>query len=55
MGGSRGVTGGPDPPPLKKHKNIGFPSNIDPNPLKSQNYQANIQWRFAGGPMMARL
>ena len=35
MGGSRGGTGGPDPPPsLKNHKNIGFPSNIDPDPLK---------------------
>ena len=30
-----GKTGGPDPPPpLKNHKNIGFPSNIDLDPLK---------------------
>ena len=30
--------------PLKNHKNIGFPSNINPDPLKSQSYQARIQW-----------
>ena len=30
--------------PLKNHNNIGFPSNIDPDPLKSQSYQASIQW-----------
>ena len=41
-GGGGGETGGPDPP-LKNHKNIGVPSNIDPDPLKSHNYQANIQ------------
>ena len=30
-----GGTGGLDtPPPLKNHKNIGFPNNIDPDPLK---------------------
>ena len=29
--------------PLKNHKNIGFPSNIGPDPLKSQSYQASIQ------------
>ena len=36
MGGSRGGTGGLDPPPrpLKYHKNIGFHSNIDADPLK---------------------
>ena len=30
-----GETGGPDPPPppLKNHKNIGFLSNISPDPL----------------------
>ena len=35
MGGSRGGTGGSGslPPPPKNHKNIGFPSNIDPDPL----------------------
>ena len=65
-GGDRG----PDPPPpLKNHKNIGFLSNSDPDPLK--NYKATepafnvglpsgrqrtpFKWRFAGGPMMARL
>ena len=55
--------------PLKKYKNKGFPSNTGPDPLKIQSYQASIQccaiistqakrhfkWRFAGGPMMARL
>ena len=34
MHGSRGGTGGPIPPPLKNHKNIGFPSNTGPDPLK---------------------
>ena len=43
MGGSRGGDRGSGPP-LKNHKNIGFPSNIDPDPLKSQSYQASIQW-----------
>ena len=39
-GGGEGA-GGPDPP--ENHKNIGFPSNIGLDPLKSQSYQANIQ------------
>ena len=39
-GGGQGVR----TTPLKNHKNIGFPSNIDPDPLKSQSYQASIQW-----------
>ena len=43
MGGSRGGTGGPGPP-LKNHKNVEFPSNIGPDPLKSQSYQAIIHW-----------
>ena len=34
MGGSRGGTGGPDPPPLKNHKNIGFLRKTGPDPLK---------------------
>ena len=29
-----GGTWGPDPPPLKKHKNKGFLSNTGPDPLK---------------------
>ena len=69
MGGSRGggeLTGGPDPP-LKNHKNIGFPNNIDLDTLKFTKLpslhsivghyrhasEAPVQWRFAGGPMMA--
>ena len=45
-GGQRVRTPPPPPPPenLKIHRNIGFPSNIDPDPLKSQSYQASIQW-----------
>ena len=62
-----GGTGGPDP--LKNHKNIGFLRNSGPDPLK--NYEATtpdlklghhqnasetpFKWRFAGGPMMARI
>ena len=56
---------GPDPP--KNHKNIGYPSNIDPDPLKviklpSQHSMVGhyrhasktpFQWRFAGRQTMA--
>ena len=56
MGGSRGGTGGPDPPPPL----IGFPSNIDPDLLNitmlpSQHSMVGHygQWRFAdGGPFL---
>ena len=62
-GGRQGVR----PPPLKNHKNIGFPTNNDPDPLKSTklpsqhsmvgHYQhaskTPFQWRFPAGPMMA--
>ena len=45
-GGDRGSG-----PPLKNHKNIVFPSNFDPDPLKSQSYQASIQcWAIIGTP-----
>ena len=41
---SRGEAGGPDPPPPpEKSQNIGLPSNIGPDPLKRQSYQASIQ------------
>ena len=53
-----GGAGGLDPP-LKNHKNIAFPSNIDPDPLKitkppSQHSMVvhYRQWRFADGPMV---
>ena len=59
MGGSRGGTGGSDPP--ENHKNIGFPSNIDPDPLNmtklpSQHSMVGRyrQWRFADGPMVVQ-
>ena len=71
MGGFRGGGGdrGSGPPPWKITKNLGFLSNTGPDALKSQSYQASIhcwaclsahnetpfKWRFAGGPMMARL
>ena len=40
----RGGAGVSDP--LKNHKNIGFPSNIDPDPLKitKLTIQASIKW-----------
>ena len=44
MCGSGGRQGVRPPPPPENHKNIGFSSNIDPDPLKSQSYQASIQW-----------
>ena len=54
---------------LKNHKNIGFLSNIGPDPLKITKLpslhsmlghhqhasETPFKWRFAGGPMMARL
>ena len=52
MCGSRGETGGPDPPPpLKNHKNIGFLSNSGPDPLK--NYEAT-EPAFNVGPSSIR-
>ena len=60
-----------DRPPLKNHKNIGFFSNTGPDHLKNhkvtkpafnnvpstvrQRNAISFKWRFAGGPMMARL
>ena len=54
---------GSGPPPPENHKNIEFPSNIDPDPLKitrlrSQHsmvshYRHASEWRLAGGPMIA--
>ena len=55
--------------PLKKYKNIGFPSNTAPDHLKitklpSQHSmmrhhqhasETPFKWRLAGGPMMAQL
>ena len=57
------------PPPLKNHKNIGFPGDIDPDPLKiaklpSQHLMLDhhrhasempFKWRFAGGSMLVRI
>ena len=42
----------PPPPPEKNHKNLGFQSNIDSDPLKkSQSFQASIQcWAIIGTP-----
>ena len=70
MRGSRVGTGGPDPPPLKNHKNKGFLSNTGPDPLKIEKLPSQhsmlghhrpapisetpFKWRFAGGPMIAR-
>ena len=43
--------GGPTPPPLKNHKNIGFPSNTGPDPLKNQKATKPA---FNVGPSSAR-
>ena len=61
MGDSEEETGGLDPHPApEKSQNIGFPSNIDPEPQKitklpSQHSMVGHYWHasFAGGPMMA--
>ena len=57
MCGSRGGTGGPDPPPpMKNHKNIGFSSNTVPDSLKNRSYQASIQcWGIIGTPVKHHL
>ena len=41
-------------PPLKNHQNIGFLSNTGPDPLKSQSYQASIQYCAIIGPPTKR-
>ena len=46
-----GLAGGPDPSPLKNHKNIGFLSKADPDPLK--NHKAT-KAAFNDGPSSAR-
>ena len=65
----RGQGFGPPPPPLKNHKSIGFLCNTGPDPLKNHKAtkpafnlghyrhasETPFKWRFAGGPMMARL
>ena len=53
MGGHRGGggQGGPDPPLLENHKNIGFLSNTGPDPLK--NHKATKP-AFNFGPLSAR-
>ena len=51
MGGSRGGTGDPDPPPLKNYRNIGFYSNAGPDPVK--NHKA-AKPGFNVGPSSAR-
>ena len=57
IGGGGGGAGGPDP--LKNHKYIGFPSNIDPTPLKITKLPSQHSMvghyrhcRFADGPMV---
>ena len=68
MRGSRGGGGAGAPPP-ENHRNIGFISNTGPEPLKIEKLpsqhsilghrrhasETSFKWRFAGGPMMARL
>ena len=51
MCGSRGETGGPDPAPLKTHKNIGFSSNIGPDLIK---ISTAIKPAFNVGPSWTR-
>ena len=56
MCGSGGGTGGPDPPPPVKYKNIRFLSNIVRIPLQSQSYQSSIQcWAIIGPPVKRHL
>ena len=69
MGGFRGGQGVRTPPSLKSHKNIGFPRNTGPDPLKitklpsqhsmlGHHWHASetpFKWRFTCGPMMSCL
>ena len=56
MCGTRGGTGGPDPLPLKNHKNTGFSSNTGPDPLKNRSCEASILcWAFIGMPAKRHL
>ena len=62
-----GGTGDPDSP--EKSQNIGFLSNIGPDPRKTKQLTSQhsvlghhrpasetpLKWSFAGGPMMPRL
>ena len=62
MRGSRWGRGPDPPPPMKKYKNIGFPSNIGPNPFnhKATQPEFNVgpsstmafRWRADGGTLM---
>ena len=61
MGGSRGGTGGPDPPE-KSQKYRGFmqygsklPSKHSMSNHHRHASESPFKWRFTGGPMMARL
>ena len=68
MGGSRGGTGGPDPPP-ENSQNIRFLCNKGPDPLEITKLPSHhlmlgfhrpasetpFKWRFAGGKLMAHL
>ena len=57
MRGSRGLGDRGSGPSLKNHKNIGFPSNTGPDPIKVECWAilgTPAKWRFAGGPMMVR-
>ena len=44
-------TGGPDPPPMKNHKNIGFFRNTGPNPMNNLKATKSA---FNVGPSSAR-
>ena len=70
MCGARPGGGGAGDPDLQKnHKNIGFLRNTGPDPLKNHKAtepdsilgrhrhasETPFKWRFAGGPIMARL
>ena len=67
-GGGGGVVRGPDPL-LENYENTGFLSNTGPDPLKITKLpiqhsmlghhrptsKTPFKWRFAGGPLIARL
>ena len=58
MRGFRGGTGSPELPPLppEKLQKYRVPSNIGPDPLKSQSYQASIQcWAIISTPAKRHL
>ena len=49
-----GGAGGPDPHPLKNHKNIGFLSNSGPDPLKKKHHASKAAFNVGSSSARQR-